>query len=210
VTETRQEAARGPGRPRSARADVAIVDATITALLEGGYAGLSIEGVADAAGVGKTTIYRRFPGKAELVIAALEAAGNLPNADPPDTGSLVGDVKVLLGTMLAINQNDPRRLLAMPRLTAEAGATDLALFEAIRERLVDPRRTLLKGVLRKAADRGELASDVDVDLLADAMMGSFVFYLLRTGGRPDDPVGRILDTLEMFIDGIGPGRTMSP
>ena len=81
--------ARGRGRPRSEEAHRAIVEATLTLLDEGGYTALTIEAVAERAGVGKTTIYRRWPSKLELVV---EAVGELrPPGPPDDTGSLAGD-----------------------------------------------------------------------------------------------------------------------
>ena len=81
--------ARGRGRPRSEQAHRAIVEATLTLLDEGGYTALTIEAVAERAGVGKTTIYRRWPSKLELVIEAISELR--PPGPPEDTGSLAGD-----------------------------------------------------------------------------------------------------------------------
>ena len=84
-----------PGRPRDPEVDRAILQATLKLLTDRGYAGMSIEGVASAAGVGKTAIYRRFPSKAELAAAAIgslrESWGPLP-----DTGSARSDIVEML------------------------------------------------------------------------------------------------------------------
>src|SRR3954471_17407993 len=74
-----------PGRPRDEKASQAILQAALGQLLERGYGGMSREGVAVAAGVGKPAIYRRYRNKAELVAAAIRSI--LPNIDAPDTGS---------------------------------------------------------------------------------------------------------------------------
>ena len=71
VSATERSPARAPGRPRSAQAHRAILDATIELFVESGYEGLSIEGVAARAGVGKTTIYRRWSSKEDLIVDAI-------------------------------------------------------------------------------------------------------------------------------------------
>ena len=78
-----EAAAKGPGRPRDPEADRAILEATIEILGEEGYEGLSIEGVAARAGVGKTTIYRRWTSKAELVVAAIQRYKSPADPSPP-------------------------------------------------------------------------------------------------------------------------------
>src|SRR5689334_25411269 len=84
------------GRPRDPSRDEAIIDATIDVLVRDGYDRLSMEGVAAAAGVGKTTVYRRWGSKAELVIDAM--ATLKPAIDTIDTGTLEGDVELLIAT----------------------------------------------------------------------------------------------------------------
>ena len=89
-----EAAARGRGRPRSPEAHLAILTATLQLLGEQGFRGLTIEGVAERAGVGKTTIYRRWPSKTELVAEAI--AQIRPPSAPPDSGSLEGDLGGLM------------------------------------------------------------------------------------------------------------------
>src|SRR5918996_5195266 len=82
------------GRPRDARADRAILDAVLDLLVEVGYAGLTIEGVAEKAGVAKTTVYRRWPSKASLVVALGQDVATQVRV--PDTGTVRGDASALL------------------------------------------------------------------------------------------------------------------
>src|SRR4051794_23872567 len=95
---------RRPGRPRDARHDEAILEATMALLSEAGYARLTIDGVAARAGVGRPTIYRRWPSKPALVVAALLHAPQIqvPHAD---TGSLRADlIKVLRHQITLMNR----------------------------------------------------------------------------------------------------------
>ena len=109
--------ARGRGRPRSEEADQAILDATLRMVGEHGVAGTTIEGVAAEAGVGKTTIYRRWPNKNDLILAAI--SNIVPPGDPPDTGTMAGD-------MAALAETQRRRLSGsglsgiVPRVLAES------------------------------------------------------------------------------------------
>ncbi|HEY2332861.1 MAG TPA: helix-turn-helix domain-containing protein, partial [Acidimicrobiales bacterium] len=81
---------RRPGRPRDVRVDASIESATIEELCERGFGGASIEGIAARAGVGKATIYRRFPSREALLFsAAVHFAGE---CEAPDTGSLRDDL----------------------------------------------------------------------------------------------------------------------
>ncbi len=86
---------RRPGRPRSAQADEAILDAAIDAFIDVGWDGLSVEDVAARAGVAKTTIYRRYPARIDLILAAAERLAEEKGA-APDTGTLCGDLRALV------------------------------------------------------------------------------------------------------------------
>ena len=94
-------AERRPGRPRSVAADEAILDAATDAFIELGWDGLTIEGVAARAGVGKTTIYRRYPCRLDLLLAAAERLAEEKGA-APDTGSLRGDLLGLADAYLGM------------------------------------------------------------------------------------------------------------
>ncbi|HEX8632356.1 MAG TPA: TetR/AcrR family transcriptional regulator [Catenuloplanes sp.] len=151
--------ARSPGRPRSSRADEAIIDAVLDLLAEGStVAALSIEAVAARAGVGKATIYRRWPGKDALVFDAVRTLKGVPAV--PDTGTLRGDLIALLG---AVGDNvDPRAGRIMPYLVPEVlrSPDQYRLYQEI----VEARREIMRTVLRRGADRGELRADVDLEV----------------------------------------------
>ena len=90
MTKEESRPGRRPGRPRSARAHAAILDAAVALFIEGGSEGMSVEAVALKAGVGKATIYRRWPSKEELLIEAIEHVFAEPAS--PDTGSVRDDL----------------------------------------------------------------------------------------------------------------------
>jgi AcrR family transcriptional regulator len=195
---SKTEEARRPGRPRSARADAAIVSSTLGLLFHNGFAGLSVEEVAKQAGVSKATIYRRFPSKVDLVIASLRWIGLPEGAEPDDTGSFKGDFQAIGERVAADRKRTGVSGLTMPRLASEAAATDPELFEVLQERLINPRVQAVKQIVHRGIERGELRADLDADAATDALMGSLTFLMLRTGrswDEFDDEPERILDTL---------------
>ena len=172
--------ARGRGRPRSAAADQAILDATLRMLGIHGVAGLTIEGVAAEAGVGKTTIYRRWPTKTELILAAISDL--VPRGDPPDTGTMAGD-------MAALAETQRKRLAGsglagiVPRVLAES-MSDPELHQHFVERVVNPFRELLRLFIERGIERGELRPDLEVDPLVDLLHAMPVYNILMSRGDP--------------------------
>jgi AcrR family transcriptional regulator len=169
---------RNPGRPRSPEADEAILEAAVELFTEHGYDGLSMERVAERAGVGKATIYRRYPTKADLVLAATACV--IQGVDVhPDTGSLQGDVEAIANNIVRKLTSDLGRLV--PQLVAEMSRhADLA--DAHRE-FIAAKRALSKQAFRRAIDRGEMAPDFDIELAADLLAGP-LFYRLLLSGAP--------------------------
>jgi AcrR family transcriptional regulator len=172
--------ARGRGRPRSEEADQAILDATLTMLGTHGVAGTTIEGVAAIAGVGKTTIYRRWPTKTGLILAALSAI--VPQGDPPDTGTMAGDMAALADTQ--------RRRLAgsglsgiVPRVLAESMG-DPELHRDFVDRVVGPFRDMLRLFIERGIERGELRPDLEVEPLVDLLHGIPIYRMLMSRGDP--------------------------
>jgi AcrR family transcriptional regulator len=174
--ETPPAAPAGPGtvirgRPRDPGADRAILGATFAQLVEVGYGALSIEAVAAAAGVGKTTIYRRWPAKRDLVVAAL--ATETPFALPP----LDVDSRTALGLLV-------RQAIAM---LIDSGAIRIlgsllveeqrepGLLVAFRERILGPRRGMVEAMLRAGIERGQIRPDIDplvvTEMIAGAVFG---------------------------------------
>jgi AcrR family transcriptional regulator len=161
------ESYRRPGRPRDPGYDKAILDATLEILTVKGYAGLSIDGVAAKTGVGRPTIYRRWPSKPALVIAALTQSPLLSPAH--DTGALRDD-------LLAF-QNDQVRMMNLPasrRITAGLVAdlvADPELSETYLGDYVGQRRAAVREALVRGIERGELRPDANLDLIYDLLMG---------------------------------------
>jgi AcrR family transcriptional regulator len=174
------DAAR-PGRPRSARAHAAILDAAIALVREVGYDAVAMEAIAARAGVGKATVYRRWPSK-ELLVA--EAIGGIVRAIPvPDTGDVAGDVLALMRRSTAMYR-DPATAALLSGLVA-AMARSAPIADAVRSGFVARWREVMGGVLRRAVARGALRADADVELALDLLSGpAFYRYLLL--GRPID------------------------
>ncbi|MCX6590731.1 MAG: TetR/AcrR family transcriptional regulator [Acidobacteria bacterium] len=170
-----------PGRPRDDEAEQRILDVTLDHLSRFGYSRMSIDGIAQAAQVSKPTIYRRWPGKEDLAVAAV---ARLQVSEPPVTG----DDTVTALTAILTNF---RRSLLRPRGMALLG-TVLAeeehaprLITLFRERIVSPRRAMLRTVLERAAARGELQPEADLDAAVAMLVGSF--YARYLAGQPIKP-----------------------
>ncbi len=170
--------ARGRGRPRSEAAHRAILDATLTLLDTAGYGTLTIEAVAARAGVGKTTIYRRWDSKEELVAEAL--ARLRPQLPPADTGSLRGDFAAFRSGQVAEVAGTALTRVA-PRLLGEATG-DPALHAALQREIIDPIREVLRTVMERAVERGELPAELDLDLAVDVVHGTVIYRIMLAQG----------------------------
>ncbi|UKY50569.1 TetR/AcrR family transcriptional regulator [Streptomyces inhibens] len=140
-----------------------------------GFARMSIEGIARRAGVGKTAVYRRWRSKLHLVldvVSAVAAAG-LP---APDTGSLRGDVRMLL-EVAARALRHPMASQIIPDLLAEA-ARSPELAQALKAALHDSQEGVAAAVMARAVERGELPQDVDTRLALDLLTGPLYWRLL--------------------------------
>jgi AcrR family transcriptional regulator len=174
---------RGPGRPRDARHDEAILAATLEILQEHGYGGLTIEGVAGRAAVGRPTIYRRWDSKPALVVAALIQSARLAMPEP-DTGSLRRDlVAVQRHQVELMSAADNRRVTA--GLVADL-ATDPELAEIYVSEYLAPRRATVWHVLQRGIDRGELDPDADLAFVYDLLVGP-LFMRAVVWGQPLPP-----------------------
>ncbi|MBO0773104.1 MAG: TetR/AcrR family transcriptional regulator [Actinobacteria bacterium] len=168
------------GRPRSEQADRAILSAAADLLAERGLAGMPIEEVAARAGVGKATIYRRWPSRGALALDAFlaEFAGQ---QRLPDTGTLHGDLLAALRSWVrAVTRTRAGRMLA--GLIA-AAQHDPALAAAWRDRVIGPLRARHAIMLRRAIARGEIPASTDIDVALDLMYGA-AYHRLLHGHRP--------------------------
>ena len=190
--------ARGRGRPRSAEAEQAILDATLRMLRTHGVARTTIEGVAAEAGVGKTTIYRRWPTKTDLILAAISDL--VPPGDPPDTGTMAGD-------MAALAELQQRRLAGsrlsgiVPRVLAES-MSDPELHQDFVDRVVSPFREMLRLFIERGIERGELRPDLEVEPLVDLLHSIPIYKILMSRGDPASLEGVPWAYLPLLAPGI--------
>jgi AcrR family transcriptional regulator len=184
--------ARPPGRPRSERADKAIIDATLALLVEeGGVVGVTIEAVAARAGVGKTTIYRRWPNKEALIIDAL---ASLKEPEPELGGVSVRDDLVALARALGVEKGDRQRVGVYWSVFGNGDKHPELHRRFIRD-VVEPRRERMRAVLRRGIEAGELRQDIDIDLVMWLIMGA-VMNRARAWGIgpvPEDFADRLVD-----------------
>jgi AcrR family transcriptional regulator len=191
------------GRPRDPQRNAAILDACTELLLEVGYDRLSIDAVAAKAGVGKATVYRRWPNKGPLVIEAFLASK--PAVTPIDTGSLATDLDVLRAAYCG---SKSQRALCMIQAIASALPRDPDLMHAFQERFATPRRERIEHILLRARERGEIGDGIDVQFVAD-VLPSMMFQRLIVQGSPGGPdyVARVIDQVLRPLLGIAPTTT---
>ncbi|QTE00960.1 TetR/AcrR family transcriptional regulator [Streptomyces cyanogenus] len=177
------------GRPRSAAADAAILAATREALVELGWSKLTLGDVATRAGVAKTTLYRRWAGKNELVVDAV--AELFDELELPDRGSLAADIEGVVLQFAAILAR-PEAKSGLMAVVAEA-TRDEALRERIRASIVDRQLRLVLEGRARAQRRGELPPEPDpgesartVDLIFDVVAGAVVHRTLVSGKPADE------------------------
>jgi len=171
---------RRPGG-RTARVTGAVRAATLAALTEHGWNGLTVEDVAARAGVNKTTIYRRWGGREALVADVLLAVSD-QQIPLPDTGSLRGDLAAFARQVRdAVVAPANRALLS----TLAGGGRDGALVELGR-RYWAARFARARPMVERAVARGELAGDVDADTLIVRVVGPVWFGVFGPGTNVDD------------------------
>ena len=162
---------KSPGRPRSVKSHQAMLTATLELLGEVGYDTLSIEAIAKRAKIGKTTIYRRYSSKAELVADAIESIRQ--EVIIPDTGSLESDIDRLIINAVQITLNPVgRQAMAMIISSAASNSQFALVYET---KYLKPRRQALGIVLSKAKARNEVPADLDSNLIFDAMSGIMLY-----------------------------------
>ena len=179
------------GRPRAAGADEAILAATLELAGQHGIAGMSMDTVAQRAGVSKATIYRRWTSKEALVLDALASA--LRPFDDVDTGTLHGDLTLYLGELAERMGSGPLNDV-LPHLI-EVSCHDEALRTSLDD-YVRVRRAPLRTIVQRGVDRGELPGGTDVDVLLDALIAPFTYRRLLSRDPIDaDFVRRLMATV---------------
>lgn len=170
----------GRGRPRRASASTDILDAALETLAERGFQAATIESIAARAGVGRNTIYRRWSSKEELIADALQKlVVDIDLRDGDDIHALLLDwirdfVRVF---------GDPLYGRILPAVLGEV-QTNPVFARMYAERVVQPRYEALVGILRRAAERGALRCDADVEQIADLLAAPPFVRVLRIGLPP--------------------------
>src|SRR5690348_13496132 len=178
-----QEVRGRRGRPRDPGVDVAVRAATVELLGEIGYARLTMDEVAARAGVSKASLYLRWPNKVALVAEALQQRARAVPA-VPDTGALATDMRAFLTTLLRARGAASRALSA---LSGEI-ASNPELRTAWRRGVAGALTGCLRTIVSRAVDRGELAPDSDVELLAHLPLALLQTWRQEHDERPDDSV----------------------
>jgi AcrR family transcriptional regulator len=189
---------RAPGRPRSLEADRSILSAALDRFIEDGYQGMSIEHVAAQAGVGKATIYRRWPSKEALITDAVGSFSEELTA--PNTGSVREDLLGLVRQIGELASSSPSgRCFA--RMAGEMGSNP-ELAKVYKEKVIGHRRAIVGEIISRGIARGELREELDIELVIDMLVGPVLYRALIKREQPAK-TGRVaatlIDTLMMGI-----------
>ena len=182
-----RSAAASPWSPREAE----LLAVTLRLLQEHGYDRLTVDAVASEARASKATVYRRWPSKAELVLAAF-IEGIRQVAVPPETGTLRGDL-LRLGELVC---QETREHASTIRAVLVEVSRNPALNDVMQHQFIDQRKALIRHVLQQAVDRGELDDDAISDELWDLLPG----YLIFRSIIPNRPPTR--HTVQVLVDDI--------
>ena len=194
---------RKVGRPRSAEAHQAILNATLELFAEEGFDAMSIEAIAARAGVGKTTIYRRWNSKEELI---LDATRSLQAGFPlVDTGNLRDDMIHLLKMVWDMSSRNSILEKLYVRVIGESRANP-DLYRFFYEHQLEPRLQIFRRMIERAQACGEIRKDLDPFIILDLFTGPLVTHLLLTGPLagapyPDDFPEQMVDAI---LQGLAP------
>jgi AcrR family transcriptional regulator len=186
-----------PGRKRSEQSRLAILAATLELVAEAGYGALTVEGIAARSGVGKQTIYRWWPSKADVLLDALATKADL-QVPIPDEGTFRADLAHFLGSTFELGGKSQvadtlRALMAQAQLDPEFG-------KRFREDFLHRRREALGTIVGRARERGELPAGVRPGTVIDVVFGTLWYRLLATREPVD---GGLADELVALLAGHG-------
>jgi AcrR family transcriptional regulator len=187
---------RAPGRPRDSETERRILDIALRLLREDGYARMSVDSVALGAQVSKPTIYRRWASKADLVTAAVRT---LQLLEPPvNTGKNKGD---LIRTLENFRRSllRPNGMSLIGTVIAEESHTP-DLIRLFRERIVAPRRKMVRAILDRAKANGEIRPDANLDCAVNMLVGAFYARYLADSNVPETFPA---DLVELLWSGTG-------
>jgi AcrR family transcriptional regulator len=155
------------GRPRDPQLDRGILDSAFTLMVETGIRGFSVREVARRSGIPKSSIYRRWPTRGDLLAAVLARLSMNGTAKIPDTGSMRGDlIEMARNEIASLAESDG----VLPRVALEA--RDDPELAVVVQAAINSRRQVGEPILTRAAERGEVTRDVDSEVAMDLVLGS--------------------------------------
>jgi AcrR family transcriptional regulator len=190
---------RARGRPRDRRVDRSLLDAALALLAEGGPDALTIDAIAARAGVARTTVYRRWNGRDEVVLAVLDdvAARLMP---APNLGDTRTDLVAIVDAVVRVLADaDVRSVIAA---IVSGSIRNDALAQRLRSRLLDRRRKELRAVIERAIARGELDGELEIETAVDCLVGPVYYRILVAGEQPGP--GYAERVVDVFVRGAAP------
>jgi AcrR family transcriptional regulator len=187
---------RGRGRPRDPETDGRITTAAAQLMLERGFDRTTVDDVAARAGVGKATVYRRWPSKEDLAVAAMETLyrNEMPE---PDTGSIESDLRETYRSVLEfVNTPEGEAFL---RTSIAESVRDERIAQLYRSSL-ERREAQSKDTFRRAIERGEVRRDVDVDCAVQWLGGLLAFRAITH--RPMPTLDELDDLVAFTLRGV--------
>lgn len=185
-----QQSSPRPGRPRSSRADEAILEAAADLMIEGGLDGASIDQVARRAGVTRPTVYRRYSSRTELLVAAIHWTFRYQPEDLPEPR----DIEELLrwwAQAIEAPENARIRRLTLRLMPSAQDHPEFA--EAFRRLSVEPRNAMVRGVLEREQERGRFPRDADLEVVRQILAGAVAVHLIT------HPEGTTVRQAEEFL-----------
>ncbi|MGH3209343.1 MAG: TetR/AcrR family transcriptional regulator [Trebonia sp.] len=189
------------GRPRSARAHEAILEAAAGLLLERGLDAVSMDTVAARARVSKATIYRWWPTKEALALDALYTTWTAAAPVPGDAGSLREDLIALLSPWARFVGTGQPYARVIAALLAKA-RTDKDFAAEYQQRVVEPRRAQAREIFGRAIERGEIPAELDLEVALDLIYGPLYHRLLQGHAPLDDAF--VKSAIDLALAGIAP------
>ena len=184
---------RGRGRPRDPETDRRITAAASKLMLQRGFDKMTVDDVAAAAGVGKATVYRRWPSKEDLALAAMEQL-YAQEIRQPDTGSIETDLRQGFHDVLTFaNSAEGASFI---RMSVAESVRDPRIAELYRQ-ATQRREDMARTTLQRAIDRGEVRPDIDMDLVIQWLSGLLTLRVITH--RPLPTVEKDLDELVSFV-----------
>lgn len=167
-----------------------ILEACVELILEVGYDRLTMDAVAKRARASKATLYRRWESKASLVVDAMAKAKSAPHTEDHDRGDLRSDLLATFCGAEGLNKATSQLLGAV----ITAVATDPEFAEQFRERFIAPKFAIASAIYRRAQERGEIAADLDLEVIVPALAGILLHRMFILGMPPDDAtITRVVD-----------------